>query len=433
MSLLIQIPVFLQAQHYYFSPASIKSLPHHDAMYKSGNSSKKLTSLLELNYDQPAGKYDTAQRTLFEYNKLDSIGKERVQNYNQGIFQDSALVSLSYDEKGHQTVWLYQRVFADNGSIVNSEKDSSAYDSHGNLVYSDKAYWNGSQWTTFYGVQTAYTYDSKGNMTGQELQLLNPGSSWAKQYKANYKLDANGNIIAAHEFLADINGIYATDDSLIDMKLYNNDVNRPIQETYVQDSAGKWIIRTRYTAAYNTAGQVFRAREEFLNGRNWNVDETWTWRYDAHGMNTYYADSVMSAGQMQLYQANQADFTYDTDGDLITAEMLSYDVVNNTWNKEKKLIYNYEEQTGLKQWATDKDAISIYPNPAQQEIHISTSQLAGNATYTMLDMAGRIVYSISEQCSENEVVVPLGELKSGVYTLLVRNNTNWYSRLVVKE
>lgn len=421
------IPSAISAQ-YHFQHQPVHKLPHTLAKITS---SEQLVSLLELDYNDNAGRYDTAQQTLFDYNQLDSIIKEHVQNYNHGILQDSALISLTYDAKGHQTVWLYQRVFADNGSTVNSEKDSSAYDSHGNLIYSDKSYWNGSQWTIFYGEQTAYTYDNNGHLTSQELQLLNPGSNWQKQYKAIYKLDVNGNIIAAHEYLADINGNYATEDSLIDVKFYQNDVNRPIQETYVQDSSGKWIVRSRYTASYNSKGQITRAKEEFLTGNKWQLDETWTWQYDSHYLNTYYSDSVMSAGQMQVYQANSNNFTYDANGNLLTYESLNYNPFSNIWVKQTKLIYNYKTKTELYEAPPIAENITVYPNPATDVLHIKMPDGNGEIRTTLIDLQGRII-STEIHPYEKVISIPLNGIPAGLYILRVQTNVKTFSATIKK-
>jgi hypothetical protein len=425
--LLAMIPGSIWAQVYL--PHNAAHKPQH--VLAKTTSKEQLVSLLELDYNETQGRYDTAQQTLFDYNQIDSISKEHVQNYNLGIFQDSALISLSYDAKGHQTVWLYQRVFPDNGSIVNSEKDSSSYDSHGNLVYSDKSYWNGSEWTIFYGEQTAYTYDNNGHVTSQELQLLNPGSNWMKQYKAIYKMDANGNIIAVHEYLADIYGNYAIEDSLIDVRFYQNDVTRPIQETYLQDSSGKWVVRSRYTASYNSQGQITRAKEEFLTNNKWELNETWTWQYDSHYLNTYYADSVMSAGQMQVYQANSNNFTYDADGNLLTYESLSYNPSSNTWAKQTKLIYNYQSKTELPEAPAFAENITVYPNPAIDQLHIKMPNGSGDVQINMIDMQGRIINSMREPYTDN-ISIPLGDIPNGLYVLQVQTNVKTFSATIKK-
>lgn len=415
----------------WISHTPVAPLLSHTAKTTSG---RLLASMVQLNYNEQSQVYDSAQRTFYDHNTQDSISREHVQNYNSDkrLFQDSALISLTYDAGGHQAVWLYQRIFADNGSTVNSERDSSAYDSHNNLIYSDKAYWNGSQWTIFFGIRFTYTYNKLGDMNSRELSQINTGSStWLNQYKALYKLDNNENIIAAHEYYADILGNYTTEDSLRGLQLYHNDVNRVQTATYVQDSAGKWIVRRRYTASYNTAGMPLKAMEELLNGSKWTTDEVWTWKYNTHSDRYYYSDSVMSAGAMQFYDGREDNLVYDADGDLSTDEVLSFNTISSAWEKKYLYVYAYKSRTGISRQLQDEMDFTLYPNPANHELRIICRRPDENINYTLLDMSGRVIQKLVS--GDVSTTMDLTDIKSGIYTLLIEAGNKTCSRLVVKE
>jgi len=61
--------------------------------------------------------------------------------------------------------------------------------------------------------------------------------------------------------------------------------------------------------------------------------------------------------------------------------------------------------------------ISVYPNPASDQIHISVSGISGKeATVSLVNALGQIVYT--RQTREQQILVPTGHLPAGIYSLI---------------
>jgi hypothetical protein len=78
-------------------------------------------------------------------------------------------------------------------------------------------------------------------------------------------------------------------------------------------------------------------------------------------------------------------------------------------------------------------AINAYPNPSQDFISVSNKKLSGLTQVSILDMAGRIVYSIQHNITNNLMLIPVSQLSKGSYVMMMQNNQTLYQSKFVKD
>jgi hypothetical protein len=77
--------------------------------------------------------------------------------------------------------------------------------------------------------------------------------------------------------------------------------------------------------------------------------------------------------------------------------------------------------------------INAYPNPSQDFISVSNKKLSGLTQVSILDMAGRIVYSIQHNITNNLMCIPVSQLSKGSYVMMMQNNQTLYQSKFVKD
>lgn len=75
------------------------------------------------------------------------------------------------------------------------------------------------------------------------------------------------------------------------------------------------------------------------------------------------------------------------------------------------------------------EAVSVYPNPAQNNLRISTTTSFDQIVIT--DVVGKIVYQ--EKMNQNHVEVDISSLHAGIYFITLTNNSSVVSKKVIKQ
>ncbi len=79
-----------------------------------------------------------------------------------------------------------------------------------------------------------------------------------------------------------------------------------------------------------------------------------------------------------------------------------------------------------------QDSLSIYPNPTQTELSISTSKNLGNVAITLVDINGRVVLKIRKELF-NTISVNTSQLQSGLYILNIKGDNFNYNEKIIKN
>ncbi|WP_179316452.1 T9SS-dependent M36 family metallopeptidase [Winogradskyella undariae] len=80
----------------------------------------------------------------------------------------------------------------------------------------------------------------------------------------------------------------------------------------------------------------------------------------------------------------------------------------------------------------DKANLSVYPNPTETELSITSINTLGNVNISIVDINGRIVYEIQKE-SFNSVTIDTGRLQSGLYILRIIGVNISYNEKIIKK
>jgi hypothetical protein len=111
---------------------------------------------------------------------------------------------------------------------------------------------------------------------------------------------------------------------------------------------------------------------------------------------------------------------------------LSPGEIHIVWENSTTGTVKYQKGTYATTYLTEQSAkedVSLYPNPASSLLHVKMHN-GGNITTVLFDINGHIV--LPETLSVNDVI-PLGNLVSGFYTLMIKSENGIYFRKVFKK
>jgi hypothetical protein len=78
------------------------------------------------------------------------------------------------------------------------------------------------------------------------------------------------------------------------------------------------------------------------------------------------------------------------------------------------------------------DILSIYPNPTQTELSISTNQNLGNVSISLIDINGRVVLKLNSELL-NTISLNTSQLQTGLYILNIRGESFNYNKKIIKN
>jgi len=80
-----------------------------------------------------------------------------------------------------------------------------------------------------------------------------------------------------------------------------------------------------------------------------------------------------------------------------------------------------------------RDTVKIYPNPAQSELFITTTQAIGKATMRLTDINGRIVLERQSNSFTNNESINISSLQNGIYILTIEGESFSINEKIVKN
>ncbi len=162
--------------------------------------------------------------------------------------------------------------------------------------------------------------------------------------------------------------------------------------------------------------------------------------------NNYNNYVIKSGGSVSLHASNEiilSDGFYATEGANFLAEVIAHDLSGNaTVTSRSNQDMNdqhedddviYKDEVELLPSNANPSHISIYPNPANDNITIELT--ADCHTIEIYDSFGRMMMSqqVTESLSHQVVDVEISEYPSGLYLVVVKDDNNRYYKRIVKN
>ena len=100
---------------------------------------------------------------------------------------------------------------------------------------------------------------------------------------------------------------------------------------------------------------------------------------------------------------------------------------DNQWIVTSPIWYTPTAPVSLKEFSNEIQ-FNYFPNPVSKKLNLSTTE-ENEYTISIIDIAGRIVFK--NTVHEKNVVIDLSEIKSGVYSLVVKNKNSFVSKKLI--
>lgn len=355
--------------------------------------------------------------------------------------------------------------------------------------------------TSIYAAQEDYsmavaTYDANNNLT--QLYDVPPSNALPSTFYYKYinVYDANENVTEYIEFIWD-SGVW--DTSVKRMLTYNG--NMITSDSAVQFTNGAWEPIESWSYGYNNAGNITTANAAYYNSPGpsawqyfftYNTDNTiqkdsaaiysggsWmplyidsvgytaginsityeqqtAYQYGITGERTEYTRHYTNGLPDTIYRtvhgmANgiiedgsyKNSYSYDSYGNPVTVNQYAFHTTtanSGYYDTTPALAYYYYYQTfttDVKNIVKQQVNITVYPNPATDEINISqTGMQQGALTYIkLINALGQIVHSESLPWMNGTETVSVAGLRAGDYWVVIQDKDgNVLSRkAIVKE
>ena len=138
-------------------------------------------------------------------------------------------------------------------------------------------------------------------------------------------------------------------------------------------------------------------------------------KYATTDANGDYSFTDLPTGSYTIYPED-AGYTTTTAGvTLITMKPVTNNVNFERLNSSKTIV---PKTTGIEEIAASN--VGIYPNPSNGLVFIGTGANEPNATVSVSDMTGRVVYKSSLELQSGKASIDLSHLQNGHYIVNIR-------------
>lgn len=371
--------------------------------------------------------------------------------------------STTYDANYRITESLNQYYDAGLAAWINQSKRTIVYDAQGNITLDENFNYDSglSQWVIAFGTQYVYTYNAQNQILTRTSQNYNTTLSvYENDYREiNYTYNSYNNPLtwseeewdgaqwvssANYTYVYDVNGFPTsaqmdewdnTTSTFIPAIKYDNvswyNWNGDLDESLIaglttllyNTTTSSWDPANRQTITYGANNSKVTLIEVYENGVFVNSLRS-TENIDYQGRTTFYQDETWDnmAGTWGIDWQNANVYTYDVNDNLTQEIYQSWN--QNTLALENNLRIDYadfqsfDNTTGI--FAQQSEALSVYPNPMNESVTISTSGLAEKVSLIQLiDMNGIVVKSINNPTSTS-VEINRDGLTSGCYFVQVK-------------
>jgi hypothetical protein len=365
---------------------------------------------------------DTLTFAKYTYLSNDSLSKTLIRSRQSNkTFADTALISYSYDAAGPRTVTLTQ-AFDGGHNLINISRDSSAYDTHGNLIYQDQESWMGGSWKIQNGNKSIFTYDSKGNITQEISQITDTTGTFLNDSKTLLYWNAGGTVIdSGFGYYYDTTNTWVLSARAIDIVFYKNNINKPISALIQVDTIGKWEDAERLTATYNSLGNMLTSLDEQYKKGSWVPVERQSAKYTSHNDRYFYILEfyIDSTKNFIGFDGTADSLIYDTNGNL-TSDQVSYLIMDTTWIQGIKQLHQYKDMSGIEIASDSRAGYIIFPNPCNNQFFIKNMNPSESLKISVYDISGRIVLE-NQYAGDAQISVNTTALAKGIYNIMINN------------
>jgi hypothetical protein len=382
------------------------------------------------------------QMTEYVAIKRDSISNQMLHFWKE---------SYAYNAGGH--IQLYQTYTwnAGTGQWVNSWKADYAYNTSGQITDYQDYYWDvtGNQWVNLWKSEFAYT---AGLISLYKDYYWEIGSSnWVNAYKAEYTYNTASALILYLDFEWNSSTSQWVNSGKEEYAYTGSGLLSLMTKFYWSTTGGgQWKYDFREEYAYNSLDQLTSYISSIPNqsGNQWVNLGKQDLFYDINQILEYTIDSDWNAGNGQWVPTDKREFSFDptiaasevmmpywyaedaTFGSYMMTQSISYQHINSLWISRFKNTYHYTDITSTGLEAPQTLRVRVFPNPVDDEWHLSPAQPGQMLWLKLHDASGRLI--MRTRLSDFSTI-PLGKLEAGVYFYTIQGKTRILTGKLLKK
>ena len=379
---------------------------------------------------------------------------------------DKGRRTYSYNDGGYLVNTLNQK--SGNAEWINEEKYVYEYDANDNLTSITRKYWQSSTNTWMDSKQTLYTYDHNDNLL-TNIEAFRANDEWKYNYRTTYTYDDKNNQIT------ELRESYETTIwKKTKYMLYSYDTeNHLILMVQSRWDNDEWQDYLRISYEYNDNNYLISSIEEVSSNGNWRYSIKETTTYDDNNNKTSITTQVWHYINNVWYNSSRILAIYDGYDPIISLHQRFQD---DEWNDDVKGVFEFDNhncisaeafvmiednwvnssavfrvrynnnrsfletsgcnkasisyiKTAKPKGVEDIDPtlseINIYPNPANDNINISTDNKIDNVQ--IYSLAGKLVMQ------ETSKRLNVSKLAAGMYVVKVHTDKDCFVGKVVIE
>ena len=372
-------------------------------------------------------------------------------------------VLSSYDALNFQIDAIHQYW---SGGWQNDYRDTSSYDSHGNIILQLHQIWNASQWITVSsgGYQYLNTYDISGNIlihvtqswdslaagwnninrdtntynvNDQIVQKIRQSwitSVWNNTSKSNYSYDvSNVNTQTVDYWWS--GSTWTNNAQIINpvWAVWTGDIATSKYQSYTYQtwSGSAWVNAERLlSATYDTYGGSIETFQQYISG-SWVNENRYSIFYYMQYNKTGKRDETWNIPTTSWDTAYEYKyiFTYDVNNSITQSIYQEYSGTSHSYLNRFKTVYSDFLFLSLPEIDPEANfSAIIYPNPMTEYADVIIhSENFMPVLYQAYDIKGKLVFS--EKSKSKNIRLYKNNFTPGIYLLLISDPSGEISSL----
>lgn len=333
-----------------------------------------------------------------------------------------------------------------NGVWENSMQQLPSYDEKGRLTKNEIAHWNPELNLWEAQTKTIFNRDNNGNLLSREtLNWMPDQGIWQASIRANYTINEFKKPSTVLNEVFD--GNVWSNQSIEDLKYNGNGKMTEKQTERWNKQLSSWVPDRKFiysVEADRTAGYIIYFWENNL--AQWQpykkaeyvyvgdaieriLFDTWiddTWKAQSIRKNTHDQEGALSELQVDDFDASteswskssHVDFELTDFGKIAQSIHKKWITESDNWENLQRSTYTYSKDGEMvEDWIDDNKQVELFPNPVKENLTIRSLP---KGKITVQDALGKLVYQTDNKDLELKLDVSKWEI--GVYTVHVNGN-----------
>ncbi len=323
---------------------------------------------------------------VYTYTADSKLNSKLQQSWTSNAWKDEEFEKVQYNANGDVISYVNANNYSN--TLDSNTKVIYSYNSQGDIEEMVNYYWDNNNWENLYKTELIYTGGliTKGILKGWDDITL----SWEVEQEVELSYNSNNQITM----------------------ILTKDIDS--QNNATPD------YRTRYT--YHSSNQIESINDQYWDNGNWVYESREEYSYNTNNLLSEYITNEWDDALQQFEKKERYQYQYNSN-DQIT------DISSQGWNGSNwdyqinyyaKARLHYGDPTGLSKNLGLNDALTLYPNPANEKLNIKMN--AASVEYVRItDINGKVVFENKNKLQAAEISIPTDNLSNGVYFVEVES------------